>query len=107
MVVDPRAKMSKFVFGVSDMVVKECGTTILITKIDISRLMVHAQQIEEEKHREKSREAKRAKIGDGDFSHSSSDRHGCSKFGHRFSGQGSTNVLFPKFKNDRVSNLKP
>lgn len=40
MVVDPRAKMSKFVLGVFEMVVKECLTYILIKEIDISHLGV-------------------------------------------------------------------
>ncbi|XP_049358574.1 uncharacterized protein LOC125823202 [Solanum verrucosum] len=65
MVADSRAKMSKFVSGMSEMVVKECHTTMLINDMDISRLIFHAQQIEEEKLKERSRETKRAKIDDG------------------------------------------
>jgi len=41
MIVDPRAKMSKFASGVSKMVVKEYRTTILINDMDISLHMVH------------------------------------------------------------------
>lgn len=49
MVVDSRVKMSMFVTRVSDMIEKECKTTMLIHYIDISRLIIHAKQIEEEK----------------------------------------------------------
>ncbi|WMV50867.1 hypothetical protein MTR67_044252 [Solanum verrucosum] len=107
MVANSMERMSKLVLGVSEMVVKECRTTILIKEMDISRLMIHAQQIEEEKLKEKSKEAKRENIGDGYFSHSRSDGHGCSKFRQRFSSQGSSNASTAKFNKDRVSNLKP
>ncbi|WMV46729.1 hypothetical protein MTR67_040114 [Solanum verrucosum] len=62
--------MSQFVSGVSKMVVKECCTAMLINEMDISYFMIHAQQIEEEKLKEKSSNSKRARTGDGDFSHS-------------------------------------
>ncbi|XP_049358270.1 uncharacterized protein LOC125822855 [Solanum verrucosum] len=60
------------------MVVKECRTAMLVNDMDISRLMVHTQQIEEEKLKEMSMEAKRAKTGDCYFSRS--DGHGRSMF---------------------------
>lgn len=61
MVVDPRKKMSKFVSGVSEMMVKECRTTMFVNDMDIYHVMVHAQKIEEEKLKEKSKETKRPK----------------------------------------------
>uniref|UniRef100_M1DPL1 Gag-pol polyprotein n=1 Tax=Solanum tuberosum TaxID=4113 RepID=M1DPL1_SOLTU len=47
-----REKMSKFVSGVSKMVVKEYRTAMLIKEMDISCLMIHAQKIEEDKLKE-------------------------------------------------------
>ncbi|WMV46134.1 hypothetical protein MTR67_039519 [Solanum verrucosum] len=44
------------------MVVMEHRTTMLIKELDISHLMIHAQQI-----KERSREEKRTKTTDGDF----------------------------------------
>ena len=42
-VADSRAKMSKFVSGVNDSVVKKCRTAMLISQMDISMLMIHSQ----------------------------------------------------------------
>ena len=69
MVVNYRARMSKFVWGNSKMVVKKFRTTMLIKEMDISRLMTHVQQIVEEKFKERSREIKRVRIDSCDFSH--------------------------------------
>lgn len=66
-VADSRAKICKFLSGVSSCVVKKYGTTMLIIKIDISRLMVHAQLIEESKNKEKERENKKARTGSFNF----------------------------------------
>ncbi|WMV50500.1 hypothetical protein MTR67_043885 [Solanum verrucosum] len=63
MVADPRERMIKFVSGVSEKVVKECHTAMLINEMEISCLMIHAQQIEEEKLKERLREEKREKTG--------------------------------------------
>uniref|UniRef100_M1DIT9 Retrotransposon gag protein n=1 Tax=Solanum tuberosum TaxID=4113 RepID=M1DIT9_SOLTU len=98
--------MSKFVSGVSDMVVKERRTAMLVHDMDISRLMVHVQQIEEEKLKERSREVKRARVDDGNFAHSRSGGWGHSRFRKKFSGEGSTNAP-PRPRNEWVSNPKP
>lgn len=46
MVADPRARLSRFVNGVANSLVKECRTAMLINDIEISRLIIYAHQIE-------------------------------------------------------------
>uniref|UniRef100_M1DR27 Gag-pol protein n=1 Tax=Solanum tuberosum TaxID=4113 RepID=M1DR27_SOLTU len=104
---DPRTKMCKFVSGVSQMVFKEYRTSMIINKMDIAHLTIHAQQIEEEKLKERSREGKRANISDGDFSHSRFYGHGRSNFRQMFSSQGSSSAPDPMLNKYRVYNPKP
>ncbi|XP_047262416.1 uncharacterized protein LOC124895914 [Capsicum annuum] len=68
MVVDSRSRMNKFVSGVFEDVVKECRAVMLIKDMDLSRLMVYAQQIEKEKRKDKEIENKKAKICSFNFS---------------------------------------
>lgn len=68
MVANPRVHMSKFIFGVSDLVFKECETAMLVMEIDIYCLMTYAEQIEEENLKEKARESKRAQVDGGSYS---------------------------------------
>ncbi|XP_069147061.1 uncharacterized protein [Solanum lycopersicum] len=64
MVDKPRARMNKFVMGVSSLVEKERRTAMLLNDMDISRLMVYAQPIEESKIREIRQEGKRPRSDD-------------------------------------------
>lgn len=43
MVVDSRSQMSKFFFGVSNLVRTKCRNAMLLGNMDISRLMTYAQ----------------------------------------------------------------
>lgn len=68
MVVKSKERMSKFVLGVSEIVVKECRATILNKEMEISCVMINSQQTGEDNIKERSREAKRENTGDGYFS---------------------------------------
>ncbi|WMV50598.1 hypothetical protein MTR67_043983 [Solanum verrucosum] len=95
------AKMLEFINlcqEVSDLVVNEGRTTMLIKEMDISCLMVHPQQIEEEKLKEKTKESKRARTSDGDFSHSRSGGHGHPSFRQKFSVKVLVNQLLSSTK---------
>lgn len=52
---DPRASMTNFVIGVSGLVLKQYGTAMLYRDIDFARSIMHAQQIEKDKIRERDR----------------------------------------------------
>ena len=73
--------------------------------MDLSRLMVHAQQIEENSLKTKNREAKKARTYDGGTSKDKFEIQDKPKFNKRFSNQFPSN--FSKANKDRVSNLKP
>jgi len=75
-VVDRRTKMTKFVSGVLDLVVKECRTAMLVHDMDIARFIIHTQQIEEEKLKGRSREKKSSLMDDDKFSYDGSNGHG-------------------------------
>ncbi|WMV24988.1 hypothetical protein MTR67_018373 [Solanum verrucosum] len=105
MITNSKAKMNKFVSGVSKLVVKECRTIVLIKEMYISHL-IHSQKIEEEKLKGKAIESNRATTDDGDFSYSRSDGHGCPQLQKKFSSQGSSNAPISKSNEDRVSNPK-
>ena len=56
--------------GVFEDIVEECRVTILHNDMDLSRLMVHVQQVEESRIKRKNREVKRARPYDGGTSKS-------------------------------------
>ncbi|KAF3665884.1 putative zinc finger protein [Capsicum annuum] len=56
MVADGRAKMSKFVSRVNDSMVNKCRSAMLNSDMTLAILMMHAQQIEEQKIRTRERQ---------------------------------------------------
>ncbi|KAH0776336.1 hypothetical protein KY290_007747 [Solanum tuberosum] len=73
--------------------------------MDISWLVVYAQQVEEARLRKKNREVKRARTDDGNSSKGKFEGQSGPRFKKRFSNQSSSSA--PKTNKDRVSNPKP
>lgn len=86
---------------ISGRVVKKCRNAMLIKEIEIFRLMVHAQQIEEQKLKKKETENKRARVGSYGFSQLGSQGGNCSQHSQKFlvPDPSSASASVPKFKN--------
>ncbi|KAH0773627.1 hypothetical protein KY290_010764 [Solanum tuberosum] len=105
LVSNPRDEMSRFVTGVSDAIEEECRAAMFHDNMDISWLMVYAQQVEETRLRKKNREVKRARTNDGNSSKGKFEGQSGLRFKKRFSNQSSSNAQ--NTNKDRVSNPKP
>lgn len=64
LVSNPKDEMNTFVTGIADLLKDECRTTMLHNDMNISRLMVYAQYIEESKLSRITRNLKRARSDD-------------------------------------------
>ena len=86
-----RDKMSRFVTGISENLKKECWVAMLHDNMDLDRLMVHTQQVEESIRRKRGREGKKPRTSDQDGSSTGRSLFGLQerpKFnkGHQHSG---------------------
>ena len=78
MVIDSKAQMNKFLYGVSNFVKIECRNAMLLGDINITRLMTHAQHFEGNKLREHAKKNKKARTENYDYSQQKSGRGNCS-----------------------------
>ncbi|XP_069150297.1 uncharacterized protein [Solanum lycopersicum] len=77
-----RYEMSHFVTGVSEYLGEECHAAMIHGNMDLSRLMVHAQQVEYSCLRKKNREAKKGRNVDPP-----KERPTCGKCGKKYVGE--------------------
>lgn len=98
-VVDPRSKMNKFIFKVSELLSKERKMVILMKEMDISYLITYIEQIKEEKLIERLRSPRGLESTKGLVA--------TTTCGQRQMSHGSTNTPHPRFSNDKGSNPKP
>ena len=96
--------MNRFLTRVPDDLVEECCSAMLHENMNISHIIVHAQQVEESRLRRKNREDKRAKSFETGSSKGRLEIQDKLRFKKRFSNKVAS--LFPKAHDDRVSNLK-
>ena len=104
LVSDRRDKMSHFVMGVSHDLQEEYHLDILHVHMNIYRLMVQAQYVEEARAKRKSRDGKRARSFEGASSKNRLEIQDKPKFKKQVSNQVPSK--FPKAKDYRVSNPK-
>ena len=91
--------------GVFDDLKEECRSGMLHDNLNISRLMVNDQQVEETRVKRKSKETNRDKLFDGGSSNGRIDIQDKTKFKMRFSKIVPSKFL--KARDDRVSTPKP
>ncbi|XP_049406182.1 uncharacterized protein LOC125869789 [Solanum stenotomum] len=87
--------MSHFVTGVPDAIEKECQASMLHENIDIFRLMVHAQQVEESRLRKRNREVKRPRADEANASKGKFEGQCEPRFKKRFPNQSPLNAPRP------------
>uniref|UniRef100_M1DMA9 Gag-pol polyprotein n=1 Tax=Solanum tuberosum TaxID=4113 RepID=M1DMA9_SOLTU len=102
---DQRDMMSRYLTGVSKVVRKECCMAMRLYDMNISRFMLYAQQMEDEKRQGNNREVKRPRVGDGNFSNAKFDGQGRKRFKQSFSNQGSSSAS--RVDKGRVSRPNP
>ena len=75
------------------------GVTMLLGEMNIYRLMIHAQQVESDKLREQSKENKKARTGNYDYSQQKWGGGNLSQSQQKFSAPTSSSTSVPSSKN--------
>ena len=99
-----RDEISRYVTGMSKEIEEECCAAMLHDNMNLYRLMVHAQQVEENRLRKRNREVKKETSFESGSSKSRLDAQDKPKFKKRFSYKVSCS--FSNDHNDRCSSRK-
>ena len=105
LVSDPRDEMSHFVTEMLDDFQEECHSVMLHDKMNISRLMVHALNMEEARDKRKSRDGKSVRYFDGGSSKNKLEIQENPTFKMWVSNHVPSK--FPKVHDDKMYNPKP
>jgi len=97
--------MTRFLTGVFVLMEEECRAEMLHDNMDISRLMVYSQQVEESRIGKKNSEVKTPRTDYGNFTKGKSEGQGRPRFNKRFSNRVFSSA--PRVNKYRVSNPKP
>ena len=92
MVADFRDKMEFFFMGISDLMVNECRSAMLIPSMIIFHLMVHAEQIEEQKLKQFGSELKKVRTKEGNSPKIRFEVQDNPWFERKFSNQGPSHL---------------
>ena len=97
--------MNKFVMGISDLVLNECRSSMLIHRMDISPFIVYVEHLEEENLKKDVRELKKVTTEKGNSSKSRLCMEDKPMFKRRFTNQILPNAL--RLKKSKVSSPNP
>ena len=98
---DSMAKMNKFFMGILNLVVNEFRSAMLNPSMDISRLMVHVEQIEDRKLEQVGKELKKVRTKYGNSSKIRFEVQDKPRFKKRFFNQGPSKS--PRVNKSKVS----
>ena len=99
MVADSRAQMNKFVYRVSFLMKIKCRNAMLLGDMNISKLMIHAQQVEGDKIREHAKKNMKARIGNYHYYKKKLGGGNCSHSQQKFSTPAPSSASVPSPKN--------
>ena len=68
MVDDLKAQIRSFLFEVSDLVNTECGKAMLFTDMNISKLMIHSQEVERDTRRKMYKDTNKTRMDNYEYS---------------------------------------
>ena len=105
MVADSRATINKCIMGISELMVNECRLDMFVPSMDIPRVMIYAEKIEEQKLNHVGKELKKVRTEDRNSSKTKFEVQDKPRFKRRFSNKGPPNS--PRVNKNNISTPNP